>query len=107
MLMGHELGTPLGTTDARIYKHNANVLLPFSIYILNLISIVSSAPISGLNKDFDLPNSFAVQCNAPPSMFAYPKVEEKKEDEKKTVATAVLSTTARAKAREARKEVTH
>jgi 26S proteasome regulatory subunit N2 len=31
-------------------------------------------------------------------------VEEKKEDEKKLVATAVLSTTAKAKAREARKE---
>jgi 26S proteasome regulatory subunit N2 len=58
-----------------------------------------------LNKDFDMPNQFAVQCNAPPSMFAYPKVEEKKEDEKKVVATAVLSTTAKAKAREARKEV--
>ena len=58
----------------------------------------------GLNKDFDMPTSFAVTCNAPPSMFAYPKVEEKKEDEKKLVATAVLSTTARAKAREARKE---
>lgn len=37
-------------------------------------------------------------------MFDYPKVEEKKSDEKKHVATAVLSTTAKAKAREARKE---
>ena len=58
----------------------------------------------GLNKDFNMPTSFEVTCNAPPSMFAYPKIEEKKEDEKKLVATAVLSTTARAKAREARKE---
>jgi hypothetical protein len=58
----------------------------------------------GLNKDFDMPNNFAVTCHAPPSMFAYPQVEEKKEDEKKLVATAVLSTTARAKVREARKE---
>lgn len=58
----------------------------------------------GLNKDFNMPTAFEVTCNAPPSMFAYPKIEEKKEDEKKMVATAVLSTTARAKAREARKE---
>mmetsp|Transcript_12734 Transcript_12734/g.21325 ORF Transcript_12734/g.21325 Transcript_12734/m.21325 type:complete len:821 (-) Transcript_12734:281-2743(-) len=58
----------------------------------------------GLNKDFDMPTGFSVTCNAPPGMFSYPKVEEKKEDEQKMVATAVLSTTARAKAREARKE---
>lgn len=58
----------------------------------------------GLNKDFDMPSNFEVLCQTPPSMFAYPKVEEKKEDEKKLVATAVLSTTAKAKAREARKE---
>eukprot|EP00601_Ochromonadales_sp_CCMP2298_P028697 CAMPEP_0173343590 /NCGR_PEP_ID=MMETSP1144-20121109/10876_1 /TAXON_ID=483371 /ORGANISM="non described non described, Strain CCMP2298" /LENGTH=860 /DNA_ID=CAMNT_0014290369 /DNA_START=144 /DNA_END=2722 /DNA_ORIENTATION=+ len=58
----------------------------------------------GLNKDFDMPTGFAVTCNAPPGMFAYPKAEEKKEEKDKMVATAVLSTTARAKAREARKE---
>jgi 26S proteasome regulatory subunit N2 len=58
----------------------------------------------GLNKDFDMPTNFSVTCNAPPSMFAYPKVEEKKGDEKKVVTTAVLSTTVKAKAREARKE---
>lgn len=58
----------------------------------------------GLNKNFDMPTNFGVTCNAPPSMFAYPKVEEKKGDEKKVVTTAVLSTTVKAKAREARKE---
>ena len=63
----------------------------------------SSTMLVGLNKDFDMPVDFSATCNAPPSMFAYPKAEEKKE-EKKFVATAVLSTTARAKAREARKE---
>ena len=36
----------------------------------------------GLNKDFDMPNSFAVTCHAPPSMFAYPKADEKKEGSK-------------------------
>jgi 26S proteasome regulatory subunit N2 len=45
-----------------------------------------------------------VTCHSAPSQFAYPKPEEKKEGPAKPVATAVLSTTARAKAREARKE---
>lgn len=58
----------------------------------------------GLNKDFDIPVDFAVTCSCPPSMFAYPKVDEKKGDDKKLIATAVLSTTARAKAREAHKD---
>jgi len=58
----------------------------------------------GLNKDFDVPKDFNVHCKAPPSMFSYPKPPEK-EDKKKLVTTAVLSTTARAKAREARKEL--
>ena len=63
-----------------------------------------STALIGLNKDLDVPLTFEVTCNAPPSMFSYPKLEEKKEDEKKLIATAVLSTTAKAKAREARKE---
>ena len=73
-------------------------LMPFLSLAFNPTMLI------GLNKDFDMPVKFEVTCNAPPSMFAYPMVEEKKEDEKKLVATAVLSTTARAKAREARKE---
>lgn len=64
----------------------------------------SPTALIGLNKDFDMPNDFSVRCNAPESMFAYPKVEEKKEDQKERVVTAVLSTTVRAKAREAKKE---
>merc|ERR1712159_538448 len=58
----------------------------------------------GLNSDFDMPMGYSMRCNAPPSMFAYPKMEVKEETKKELVATAVLSTTARAKAREARKE---
>jgi 26S proteasome regulatory subunit N2 len=64
----------------------------------------SSTLLIGLNKDFDVPVDFEVTCNAPPSMFAYPVIEEKKEEKNKMVATAVLSTTAKAKARVARKE---
>jgi len=73
-------------------------LLPF------LSLSFSSTALIGLNKDFNMPSGFEVVCNAPPSMFAYTKIEEKKEDEKKPVATAVLSTTLKMKAREARKE---
>merc|ERR1711871_709083 len=76
-------------------------------YPLNHFLSLSFTPtmLIGLNSDFDMPKGYSVKCNAPPSMFAYPKMEEKEEKKKELVATAVLSTTARAKAREARKEV--
>lgn len=73
-------------------------LMPFLSLALTPTAMI------GLNADFHMPVSFNVQCNAPPSMFAYNKAEEKKEEDKKPIATAVLSTTAKAKAREARKE---
>merc|ERR1712232_717465 len=58
----------------------------------------------GLNKDFKYPKNFEIQCNSKPSAFAYPKrLEEKKEKEKKRVETVTLSTTAKNKARLARK----
>eukprot|EP00934_Nitzschia_sp_Nitz4_P003634 Nitzschia sp. Nitz4//scaffold3_size479765//185174//188503//NITZ4_000076-RA/size479765-processed-gene-1.443-mRNA-1//-1//CDS//3329550686//3624//frame0 len=58
----------------------------------------------GLNKDFMLPKSFEIVCNSKPSAFAYPKkLEEKKEAKKKRVETVTLSTTAKEKARQARK----
>ena len=58
----------------------------------------------GLNKDFKFPKKFEVVCNSKPSVFAYPKkLEEKKEEKKKRVETVTLSTTAKEKARQARK----
>jgi len=58
----------------------------------------------GLNKDFKYPKSFEIVCNSKPSTFAYPKrLEEKKEEKKKRVETVTLSTTAKNKARLARK----
>lgn len=58
----------------------------------------------GLNKDFKYPKNFEIQCNAKPSQFAVPKkLEEKKEEKKKRVETVTLSTTAKEKARLARK----
>eukprot|EP00566_Odontella_aurita_P004201 CAMPEP_0113554952 /NCGR_PEP_ID=MMETSP0015_2-20120614/16441_1 /TAXON_ID=2838 /ORGANISM="Odontella" /LENGTH=1207 /DNA_ID=CAMNT_0000456163 /DNA_START=250 /DNA_END=3873 /DNA_ORIENTATION=+ /assembly_acc=CAM_ASM_000160 len=59
----------------------------------------------GLNKDFKYPKGFEIQCNSKPSQFAYPKrLEEKKKMEKKRVETVTLSTTAKNKARLARKK---
>lgn len=58
----------------------------------------------GLNKDFKFPKGFEIQCNSKPSVFVYPKkLEEKKEEKKKRVETVALSTTAKEKARLARK----
>lgn len=59
----------------------------------------------GLNKDLKYPKGFEIQCNSKPSIFAYPKrLEEKKEEKKKRVETVTLSTTAKNKARLARKK---
>eukprot|EP00545_Synedropsis_sp_CCMP1620_P000368 CAMPEP_0119008552 /NCGR_PEP_ID=MMETSP1176-20130426/3775_1 /TAXON_ID=265551 /ORGANISM="Synedropsis recta cf, Strain CCMP1620" /LENGTH=990 /DNA_ID=CAMNT_0006960907 /DNA_START=31 /DNA_END=3003 /DNA_ORIENTATION=- len=59
----------------------------------------------GLNKDLKYPKGFEIQCNSKPSVFAYPKkLEEKKEEKKKRVETVTLSTTAKSKARQARKK---
>merc|ERR1712154_568373 len=58
----------------------------------------------GLNFDFKYPKGFEMICNSKPSVFAYPKrLEEKKEEKKKRVETVTLSTTAKNKARLARK----
>merc|ERR1712014_527066 len=58
----------------------------------------------GLNKDFKFPKNFEIVCSSKPSAFAYPKkLEEKKEEKKKRVETVALSTTAKEKARQARK----
>jgi 26S proteasome regulatory subunit N2 len=55
-------------------------------------------------QDFKFPKTFEVVCNSKPSTFAYPKkLEEKKEEKKKRVETVTLSTTAKEKARLARK----
>jgi len=55
-------------------------------------------------QDFKFPKNFEIVCNAKPSTFAYPKkLEEKKEEKKKRVETVTLSTTAKEKARLARK----
>lgn len=65
----------------------------------------SPTALIGLNKEFDMPTNFTVTCASKPSLFAYPKMTEiKKEEKKELVATVSLSTTARAKARDAKKD---
>jgi len=58
----------------------------------------------GLNKNLLMPKEFSVKCNCKQSLFSYPKkLQAKKEEKKERVKTAVLSTTAKNKARLARK----
>lgn len=73
--------------------------------LLHFVSLSFSPTAAvGLNRDLALPTDFSLRCNARPSHYAYPKeLEEKKEEAKELVATAVLSTTARHKAKEAKK----
>jgi 26S proteasome regulatory subunit N2 len=59
----------------------------------------------GLNDDLNYPRKFETQCNSKPSVFAYPKrLEQKKEEKKKRVEIVTLSTTAKNKARLARRK---
>jgi len=58
----------------------------------------------GLNSALDMPK-VEFRSNARPSTFAYtPPLEEKKDKSKEKVETAVLSTTARQKKKEAEKK---
>ena len=73
--------------------------------MMNMLSLVLTPTCTiGLNREFKYPKKFEIICNAKPSAFAYPKkLEEKKEEKKKRVETVTLSTTAKEKARLARK----
>jgi 26S proteasome regulatory subunit N2 len=65
---------------------------------------MSPTALVGVNEDLKVPKSFTFISNAKPSLYKYPdflKKEEGKEKEK--VETAVLSTTAKVKARVGRK----
>jgi len=66
---------------------------------------LSPSVLVGLNKEFKLPQSFAVHCAAPSSKYAYPpKIKEKIEAKKERVVTAILSTTLKQQARERAKD---
>ena len=58
-----------------------------------------------VNKDLKVPKSFEIKLNAKPSNFKYPEFLKKDEGkQKEKVETAVLSTTAKVKARVDRKK---
>ena len=73
--------------------------------LMHMLSLAATPTATiGLNKGFKYPKKFEIQCNAKPSAYAYPKkLEEKKEEKKLRVETVALSTTAKNKARLARK----
>lgn len=73
--------------------------------MMHMLSLALTPTFSiALNKDFKYPKNFEIRCNSKPSLFAYPKrLEEKKEEKKKRVETVALSTTAKEKARLARR----
>jgi len=59
----------------------------------------------GLNKELKMPKSFGMVCDAKASQFKPPDpLKQKTEEKKERVETVTLSTTARAKARSARKK---
>merc|ERR1719215_1212862 len=73
--------------------------------MMHMLSLAITPTVTiGLNGDFKSPKKFEIVCNSKPSAYAYPKkLEEKKEEKKKRVETVTLSTTAKNKARLARK----
>jgi 26S proteasome regulatory subunit N2 len=74
--------------------------------LLNFLSLaLTPTALIGVNENLKVPKSFQAISNAKPSLYKYPdflKKEEGKEKEK--VETAVLSTTAKVKARVGRKQ---
>ena len=74
--------------------------------LLNFLSLaITPTALIGVNEQLKVPKSFSIVSNAKPSLYKYPdflKKEEGKEKEK--VETAVLSTTAKVKARVGRKQ---
>lgn len=76
------------------------------VSLLNFLSLsLTPTALIGVNENLKVPKSFTIVSNAKPSLYKYPdflKKEEGKEKEK--VETAVLSTTAKVKARVGRKQ---
>ena len=74
--------------------------------MLNFVTLaMTPTAMIAVNKDLKVPKSFQVKLNAKPSLFKYPEFLKKEENKEKTkVETAVLSTTAKVKARVDRKK---
>lgn len=73
--------------------------------LLNFLSLaLTPTALIGVSEDLKVPKSFSFISNAKPSTYKYPEFLKKEEGKEKTkVETAVLSTTAKVKARVGRK----
>lgn len=73
--------------------------------LLNFISLaLTPTALIGVNENLKVPKSFSIVSNAKPSTYKYPDFLKKEEGKgKEKVETAVLSTTAKVKARNVRK----
>lgn len=74
--------------------------------LLNFMSLaLTPTALIGVNENLKVPKSFTFVSNAKPSLYKYPDFLKKEEGKEKTkVETAVLSTTAKVKARVGRKQ---
>lgn len=73
--------------------------------LLNFVSLaLTPTALIGVNENLKVPKSFSIVSNAKPSTYKYPDFLKKEEGKgKEKVETAVLSTTAKVKARVVRK----
>ena len=73
---------------------------------MNFISLsLTPTALIGVNENLKVPKSFAPVSQAKPSLYKYPEFLKKEEGKnKEKVETAVLSTTAKVKARVGRKQ---
>lgn len=107
---GRNATISLTTKDGNLRQNAVVGLVMFMQYwywypLLNFFSLaLTPTALIGVNEQLKVPKSFSVVSKAKPSLFKYPdflKKEEGKEKEK--VETAVLSTTAKVRARVVRK----
>jgi 26S proteasome regulatory subunit N2 len=104
---GRNATISLTTRDGNV-RHNAITgMVLFLQYwfwypMLNFLTLtLTPNSLIALNKDLKVPKSFEIKLNAKPSLFDYPEFLKKDSDKKKEkIETAVLSTTAKVKARE-------
>lgn len=101
----------LTTRDGNIRQNAVTGLVLFMQHwywypMLNFVTLaMTPTAMIAVNKDLKVPKSFQVKLNAKPSLFKYPEFLKKEENKEKTkVETAVLSTTAKVKARVDRKK---
>ena len=108
---GRNATISLVTRDGNVRQNAITGMVLFLQYwfwypMLNFLTLtLTPTNLIGLNQNLKVPKSFSVKLNTNPSKFKYPEFIKKKSDEKKgKVETAVLSTTAKVKARVERKK---